>query len=91
MAPFLDIAEPTIYAIKDAAAHLGLLRNWDSQLAACAQDIAERTVKSHNGTGLFGIGDGGVLLADGAFKYLFHSQEDTLTMLYLPSRPNSGG
>jgi len=52
--PFLDVAEQTIYAIKDAAAHLRLLRR-DSQLVVCAPDIAETTVKFLNSAGIFGV------------------------------------
>ena len=41
MAPFLEVAELTIYVIKGVAARLGFLRSWDSQLLVCAQDTAE--------------------------------------------------
>jgi phosphoribosylaminoimidazole carboxylase (NCAIR synthetase) len=72
IAPFLDVAEQMIYAIKDAAARLGLLQGGDAQLVACAQDIAERTVEFLNGKGVFGVEM--FLMTDGAFKYGFHSQ-----------------
>ena len=62
-----------IYAIKDAAARLELLQGRDSQLVACAQDIAERTIESLNGEGVFGVEM--FLMTYGAFMYRSHSQE----------------
>ena len=55
---------------KDNVCHLVFapLRSRDPQLAARAQEIAERTVKSLSGAGVFGVEM--FLLADGAFKSL---------------------
>jgi len=56
---------------KDNTCHLvfALLRNRDPRLAARAQEIAERTVKSLSGAGIFGVEM--FLLADGVFKLQF--------------------
>ena len=63
-------------AHKDNICHLipALLRSRDSQIVARAQDIAERTAKCLSSTGVFGLEM--FLIADGAFKYRFHSQKN---------------
>ena len=58
---------------KDNICHLVFapLRSRDPKLAAHAQEIAERTVQSLSGAGIFGVEM--FLLADGVFKLHYHS------------------
>lgn len=58
---------------KDNICHLVFapLRSRDPKLGAHAQEIAERTVRSLSGAGIFGVEM--FLLADGVFKLRFHS------------------
>jgi phosphoribosylaminoimidazole carboxylase len=71
----LTFSYPVVETVhKDNICHLVFapLRSRDPKVAARAQDIAERTVQSLSGAGVFGVEM--FLLADGVFKLHFHSQ-----------------
>ena len=65
---------PVLESVYKDICHLvfGLLQRRDFQLAARAQDIAGRTVRSLSGAGVFGVEM--LIMTDGAFNPLFHSQ-----------------
>jgi phosphoribosylaminoimidazole carboxylase len=65
--PVLETVHKDIYHLV-----FGPLHSRDSQLAARAQHIAERTARSLRGGGVFGMEM--LIMTDGAFNPLFHSQ-----------------
>lgn len=82
----LFVKEIAVIVVRTAV--LTFLRSPDSQLAAHAQDIAQKFVERFSSAGIFGVEM--FLKAYGAFNHHFHSQEGMLTVPpHQPQRPSS--